>query len=107
MREMFIPKGYMFTGKIHKHAHPNFLMRGEVLVVTEHGGVEYLKAPMAMISHPGTKRAVIALEDTWWIVVHVTDATNPRELEEDVIATSYEEFEHYRAQRKEHAVWCG
>ena len=27
VREMFIPKGVMIIGKIHKHSHPNFLLK--------------------------------------------------------------------------------
>jgi quercetin dioxygenase-like cupin family protein len=90
IRSIFIPKGMVVVGKIHKHAHPNFLMQGEVIVITEGGGRQRLKAPHMMISEPGTKRVVYALEDTIWAVVHVTDAQTPEELEKDVIAPSYE-----------------
>jgi hypothetical protein len=91
VREIFLPKGTVLMGKIHKHAHPNFLMRGEVLVVTESGGREHLKAPLAMISQPGTKRAVVALEDTVWITVHA-NPDNTRDLavlEAQIIAPDY------------------
>lgn len=90
VREIFIPKGSILTGKIHRHAHPNFLMKGEVIVVTEYKGREHLKAPMSMISQAGTKRAIIALEDTIWITVHVTDETDLKKIEDYVIAPSYE-----------------
>lgn len=96
VREIFLPKGTILTGKIHKHAHPNFLMRGEVLVVTEHGGSEHLRAPLAMISQPGTKRAIVALEDTVWITVHVTKETDLDRIEDEIIAPDYAAFEAYR-----------
>ena len=32
VREIFIPQGMLLTGKIHKHKHPNFLLKGEVMV---------------------------------------------------------------------------
>jgi quercetin dioxygenase-like cupin family protein len=89
VREIFIPKGSVLTGKIHKHSHPNFLMKGEVVVVTEGGGREHLKAPLSIISEPGTKRAVYALEDTVWITVHVTNDTDLEKIEEHVIAKDY------------------
>ena len=92
VREIFIPKGYILTGKIHRHSHPNFLMRGEVIVVTEHGGREHLKAPLSMISKPGTKRAIYALEDTVWITVHVTPETDLKKIEDYVIAPTYEDL---------------
>lgn len=91
VREIFIPKGCVLTGKIHKHSHPNFLMRGEVVVVTENGGREHLKAPLSMISAPGTKRAIVALEDTVWITVHVTEETDLEKIEEYVIAKDYDD----------------
>ncbi len=90
VREIFIPKGSMLTGKIHRHEHPNFLMSGEVIVVTEHGGREHLKAPLSMISKAGTKRAVYALEDTVWITVHVTNETDLEKIEDYVIAPTYQ-----------------
>jgi len=92
VREIFIPKGTILTGKIHRHSHPNFLMKGEVIVVTEHGGREYLKAPLSMISKAGTKRAVFALEDTVWITVHATGETDLEKIEEYVIAKSYSDL---------------
>lgn len=92
VREIFIPKGSLLTGKIHKHSHPNFLMKGRVQVVTEDGGLEELQAPLSMISKAGTKRVVFALEDTVWITVHVTEETDLDRIEEHVIANSFEEL---------------
>lgn len=89
VREIFIPKGTALTGKIHRHSHPNFLMKGEVIVVTEGGGREHLKAPLSIISKPGTKRAILALEDTVWITVHATTETDLAKIEDYVIAPTY------------------
>ena len=44
VREITIPEGTVLTGKIHKHRHPNFLLKGEVIVITEEGR-ETLTAP--------------------------------------------------------------
>lgn len=100
VREIFIPKGYVLTGKIHKHSHPNFLMQGEVIVITEEGGREHLKAPLSMISAPGTKRAIMALEDTVWITVHVTNETDLVKIEDHVIAKSFEEYDRFALEKK-------
>jgi quercetin dioxygenase-like cupin family protein len=95
VREIFIPKGKLIVGKIHRYEHPNFLMSGKVVVVTEEGGTETIEAPKSMISPAGTKRVVMALEDTVWITVHLNpkDSTDPKEIEEDVIVKSYEQYE--------------
>jgi hypothetical protein len=90
-REIFIPKGMVLTGKIHRYAHPNFLMKGEVIVVTEAGGRQHLIAPLALISPPGTKRAVYALEDTVWVTVHANpdNTQDLAVLEAQIIAPDY------------------
>ena len=41
-RELEIPEGTLLIGKIHKHRHHNFLMKGETIVITESGGMELL-----------------------------------------------------------------
>ncbi len=92
VREIFIPKGMTLTGKIHRHSHPNFLMKGEVIVVTEFGGKEHLKAPLSLISEAGTKRVVHAIEDTVWITIHATNETDLEKIEEYVIAPTYEDL---------------
>lgn len=97
VREIFIPKGSKLTGKIHKHEHPNFLMKGKVKVFTEFEGFQIFEAPCPMISKAGTKRGVEALEDTVWITVHhnPTNTTDLIELEEAVIAKDYSEYENF------------
>lgn len=97
VREIFIPAGTVLTGKIHKHSHPNFLMKGEVDVVTEFGGTERLKAPLYMISKAGTKRIVRAHTDTVWVTVHsnVSNTGDLSKIEDYVIADSYEAYDKF------------
>jgi hypothetical protein len=92
VREIFIPKGWLIVGKIHKHSHPNFLLKGEVSVVTEENGEERLKAPLSIISPAGAKRIVFTHEDTVWITVHVTKETDLKKIEDEVIAKTYNEL---------------
>ena len=69
-REMTIPAETMVVGKILKHKHHNFLVKGEILVATAEGGVQHLKAPMMIVSNPGTQRVGYALTETVWTCVH-------------------------------------
>lgn len=92
-REIFIPKDTCVVGKIHKHEHINVISKGKCLVVTE-DGKETLEAPLTFISKAGIKRAVYAIEDTVWTTIHPTDKTNLEEVEEEVIAKSYNELEY-------------
>jgi len=90
-REMFLPKGTVVVGKIHKHDHVNVISLGRVIVVTEFGKREY-KAPITFISEVGLKRAVYVLEDTVWTTVHLTKNAgedNLDKIEKEVIADSY------------------
>lgn len=93
VREIFIPAGTLIVGKIHKHKHPNFLLKGKVSVYTEQNGVEKLEAPLSIISKAGTKRVVYAHEDAVWITVHVTDKTNLTEIESEIISPDYCDYD--------------
>ena len=94
VREIFMPAGTVCVGKIHRHAHPNFLMKGRVTVVTEEGGMSELKAPLSMISPAGTQRAVYVHEDATWFTIHNNpdNLTDLEELEELIIAKSFDEI---------------
>lgn len=94
-REIFIPQGMMVVGKIHKHAHLNILSQGHVLVYTEDGPEEF-SAPRTWVSSPGTKRVVFAVTDVVWTTIHVTDKTDLGEIEDFVIAKTFEEYEEFR-----------
>lgn len=97
-RQMLIPKGMLIVGKIHKHAHLNHISYGHVKVETEHGSRE-IKGPETFTSEVGTKRAVVALEDTLWTTFHLNpndyDPENEDEMkkfEAEIIAKSYDEL---------------
>ena len=105
VREIFIPAGKVIVGKIHKHSHPNFLLKGKVSVYTEFGGIEHLEAPQSIISKAGTKRVVVTHEDTVWVTVHL----NPNEhrdlnkIEDEVIAKDYDDYQIENEEKK----WLG
>jgi quercetin dioxygenase-like cupin family protein len=98
MREMFIPKGTVLTGAIHKHEHLNILSQGELSVWTE-SGTKRLKASSVIKSMPGIKRAGYAHEDSVWITVHhnPTDEREPENLWNLFVTNTYEEFLEYVA----------
>lgn len=92
-REIEVPAGTLVVGKIHRHAHVNVISKGRVMVATPGADVEELEAPVTFISQPGTKRAVLALTDTVWTTVHVTESTDLAEIERQVIAPSFDALE--------------
>lgn len=93
-RKMTIKAGMCIVGKIHKHAHLNVITKGVIKVVTEFSEDVYT-GPKIWVSEPGIKRAVYAIEDTEWLTIHhnASDETDIREIEREVIASSYQEFD--------------
>ena len=92
-RELFIPKGTLLIGRIHKHTHLNIISAGDITVATELG-VQRIKAPCTFVSKPGTKRVGYTHEDTIWTTVHVTvSGTDLKRIEREVIAESFEELD--------------
>lgn len=100
-RELFIPKGTLLTGKIHKYPQINILSRGDISVLTP-AGIQRLKAPPAVIiaAPAGTKRIAYAHADTVWTTIHGTDERNLDKIEAHFIAQSDEEFAAFIGQTK-------
>lgn len=93
MRTIFIPEGTIIVGKIHKHAHPNILSKGIASLLTEGGGVETITGPLTIISPPGTKRGLFAHTDLVWTTIHLTNSTDLKQIEEEVIAKTYDDYQ--------------
>ena len=70
-RELFIPAGTVLTGKEHRFATLNLLMKGEITVSTP-DGMRRLTAPAIFTSQPGCKKAGYAHTDTVWVNIHPT-----------------------------------
>jgi hypothetical protein len=96
-RELFIPKGTVLTGRIHKYSQINILAMGDISVLTENG-IERVQAPTIIVSPPGTKRAGYAHEDTIWITVcgNEGNVSDPDALEDKLTSRTYGQYE----------TWC-
>lgn len=93
-REIFMPAGSVIVGKIHRHVHLLFLLKGIITVTTEQG-LSRLVAPQTLISEAGVKRALYVEEDAIVTTVHLTEHAGEEwleEIEDEVIAPSYEEL---------------
>lgn len=91
-RELFIPKGVVLVGKIHRFSQINIVLKGDISVLTE-SGVRRLKAGDMFVSPAGIKRAGYAHEDTTWLTIHGSNETDPDKLEAELIVRSFEEFD--------------
>lgn len=90
-RELFIPKGTVLTGKIHKYSQINVLVAGELSVLTE-DGIKRVKPPFIVVSPPGTKRIAYAHEDSIWLTIHGTRETDLQKIEAHFIAQNDQEY---------------
>ena len=84
IREIFMPAGAIVTSRRHLTTHPFVISQGSVEVICENGDRHVLDAPYSGITQAGTRRALNVLEDTIWITFHVTDKTDPVEIENEI-----------------------
>ena len=78
------PTGCLIVGKVHKKEHFYMVIKGCVQVTTDEG-MQEIRAPKVLISKPGTKRAVLAMEDSICLTVHRADSTTVDEVEEELV----------------------
>ena len=96
IREMAMRKGIAVVGAIHKHLHMCFLLTGRITVVNEEETIDHI-APCFIVSTPGIKRVLYAHEDSIWFNTHKnpSNTEDVKQLERDIVAISYEEYEEY------------
>ena len=96
-REVFIPKGAIVIGKIHKHPCISIMSMGDKTVLTE-DGVRRLRAPFTAVSRPGIKRVGFAHEDSIWTTIHATDEMDLDKLDELLFVKTYDDvkFEDFK-----------
>ena len=83
-REVFRPKDCLIVGKVHKKEHFYIVTKGRIRVTTE-DGVKEFAAPSVIFSKPGTKRAVLALEDSVCMTVHRTMKKSLKNVERELV----------------------
>lgn len=85
-RQIFMPAGSLITSKIHKTQHQYFILKGAVSVWIDEGEEQYLEAPYAGVTEPGTRRVLYVWEDCIWITSHPNpDNENLEQIEERII----------------------
>jgi quercetin dioxygenase-like cupin family protein len=101
VRQMGMNKGSIVVGAIHKHLHVWFLLTGNISVATEDTVEDYV-APCYVVSTPGTKRVIHANEDCIFVNIHKnpTNTQDISQLEKDIVARDFKEYEEYIKQNK-------
>ena len=80
IREMHIPAGTFVIGHSHKESLANMLVQGSLQVQSE-GRWSLMTAPLFFVGVPGRKCA-LALSDSIWQNIIVTDETDPSVIED-------------------------
>ena len=83
-RELTIPAGTTLTGRTHRFENLNVLSQGEISVLVD-GRIQRLRAPVTLISPPGTKRVGFAHSDCIWTTLHVTELTDIAAIEQAML----------------------
>jgi len=101
VRQMDMTKDSIVVGAIHKHLHVWFLLTGHVTVTTEDTTEDYI-APCYVVSTPGVKRVILANEDSIFVNIHKNPSNTEDidQLEKEIVALSYEEYEEYINKKK-------
>lgn len=79
IREMHIPAGVFVMGHAHKQGLANSFVKGRIKLL-QNGVWTELTAPLFFVGTPGRKVA-LALEDSIWQNIIVTDETNTSKIE--------------------------
>lgn len=89
LRKLYIPKGTILVGKIHKQECMNIVAKGDISVLTETGSAR-LTAGYTVVSPAGIQKVGFAHEDTIFINVFLTNETDVEKLEETLSCENYE-----------------
>ena len=92
-RTLFIPKGIILTGKIHKHDHFVLLLKGDLSILID-GKMQRIEAPYVWKSEPGIKRLMKAHEDSLLITVHsnLSNETKIKAIEDYYVCETEQEY---------------
>lgn len=92
VRELFIPKGSLIVGKIHKQSCVNLVTKGDISVMTETGSAR-VKAGYSVVSPAGIQKVGYAHEDTIFVNVFRTDETDEQKIEQAIAWDGFEAYE--------------
>lgn len=95
VRSLFIPKGAVLTGKIHNFDSIGILAHG-TLRITNGDSFKIVTAPYITVDRPGVKRLGYAETDCTFITVHRTDNKELSDIEDELVSSTFEEYEQKR-----------
>tara|TARA_R100001082_G_scaffold110805_2_gene91853 strand:- start:2551 stop:3015 length:465 start_codon:yes stop_codon:yes gene_type:complete len=96
IRQMDMKAGSIVVGAIHNHLHVWFLLTGHLAVATEDTIEEFI-APCYVLSEPGNKRVIHAIEDSIFVNIHKNpkNIKDIKKLEEEIVSLTFKDYEEY------------
>jgi len=91
VRQLFVPKGVLLTGKIHKYQQLHFVLRGDISILIG-DELKRFKTSSIISSPAGSKRVAYAHEDTIWMMVLGTHETDIEKIEQQFTAATEKEY---------------
>lgn len=88
IRRLFVPKGSLIVGKIHRHDCINFVEKGDISVLSESGS-KRVQAGFMIASPAGLQKVGYAHEDTIFTNIFRTNETDIAILEQDLVWESF------------------
>ena len=87
MRHLWVPKGVLIVGRLHRYDNLNMLVYGSLNVYLE-GSVSRITAPCTFLSKAGTRKIGYAIEDFLFSTIH-ENPSDERDIDavEDMIFT--------------------
>jgi hypothetical protein len=95
-REMFIPKGIVVVGRVHKYSQISICSRGDISVLTE-AGIKRVQAGAHIVAPAGIKRAVYTHEDTVFTTICHTHTRDADLLLEELTFARFEDYDRFCA----------
>ena len=101
IRQMSMKKDSVVVGAIHNHLHVWFLLTGKILVITEETEEEFI-SPCYVVSTPGVKRVICAVEESIFVNIHKNPSNTQdlNKLEAEIVSKNYKEYEKYINKKK-------
>jgi len=96
-RTIFIPKGMLLVGKVHKLACLNIVLKGDISILTENGSGRLVAGQQA-VSPPGIQKIGFANDDTVFMNVFRTDETTLEGIEDAIAWPDLAAFDRHLAQ---------
>lgn len=84
-RILHIPAGTALTGKPHRFATINVLLKGKIEVAANNEPPRMLVAPAIFVAEAGARRAGLVHEDVIWVNIHGTGETELDKIEAEQI----------------------